>query len=921
MDNYTYEGTNQRKIELFLLFVYTFYSNVMLILSVIRKWEIAVGLTFLTCVSISWIVVIGKVKTYRFRAYFTAVMIQIAMTVYAINVEKLSAVIPVFLGFVVFMGLYGIAKIINITAVSATVILIYYLVFLEESAISGYENTFQLIAQIANIYFVEFIIYLWAKNNSEGSRQLLKTIGDLKELESSKDDFLANVSHEIRTPINTICGLSEIILNRDLSDELKEEVMGIQIAGRNLTSAVRDILDFSELQSGKMELEEESYNIASTINDIINMSMARKNEKDIELIVDCDANIPCGLLGDEKKIRRIIMNLVDNAIKFTEQGFVSIEVHFRRESYGINLVVSVKDSGMGMDEKNVDTLFDSFSQADTSRKRHEAGMGLGLAISRALADKMGAAITVKSKIGKGTLVKVVIPQKIVDETPVAALNDRMNISVGTYIDMEQFDIVEIREEYLKNISHMVEQLQGKCHICRNLPELQRRLDRKEFTHVFISDVEYVKDKEFFDKIAKEVKLIVVLDHEDDKKVSNTSVIRVYKPYYIISIVSAINGVSREEKEVKVAFNGKFITKNVHILAVDDNKMNLRVIEGFLKEYQIKVTTALSGAEAMEKIKSKDYDFVFMDHMMPGMDGVETLHNIRKMGDSYYQRVPIIALTANAVAGSRENLMEQGFNDFLEKPVERSVLERVLKRNISENKLIYISDEEFAKNESADAKATDEFSMMKEILEKNELDVDKAIVYCNGKDQYIEILKNYCQENNELQNQIEELFDEQDWKNYTIAIHGMKSSMRSIGASEVSEVAADLEKAGHEGNINYIILNHNTFMEQYRKLFDKLCQYEWLCPKNNEESLTECQELKEIEDNLFEEYIDKMEEAMYSFDKDEMMNILLELNGYMYNGKLLKKELAPVVRKVEQSDYMSAVEMIIKLKKKLSRREE
>ncbi len=920
MERFTYKGKNQRTIELFLLVVYTIYSCNMIFLSVDNDWGTWVSLVLMGSWAFCCIVTLARFRTYEFRTTFVAWMIQISLSVYAMNVDGVMRILPIFITFVVILGLYGIEKVLYTTVISATYIFCYHRFVLDTFVIETFGDNISMLVQLLNVYFVEYLVYMWTRRNREGSEELLGTIDKLKELQNSKDDFLANVSHEIRTPINTIYGLSEVILSEKLPDKVKDDILGIQQAGRNLTAVVRDILDFSELQTGNIELEEEAYNIASTINDVVNMTLARKNGKEIEIIVDCDARIPCGLLGDEKKLRRVIMNLVDNAIKFTDEGYVSIGVGFREESYGINLIITVTDTGIGMDEKSLEKLFDSFNQVDTSRKRQEGGIGLGLAISYALTKKMGAALTVKSKLGKGTVVKVVVPQKVLDKKPVAALEDRANINVATYIDMEQFHMVEIRDEYSKNIIHMVEQLNGRCHICRNFLELQRRVQSDNFSHVFISDVEYRAKQEYFDKLAKDTKLVVILDYEDEKYVTNPDILKIYKPYYILSIVSALNGQKYVNEGDELQLNSKFTTLNAHVLVVDDNKMNLRVIEGFLKDYKINVTTAISGKEALKKIETKNFDFVFMDHMMPEMDGVETLHNIRNKVGTYYQKVPIVALTANAVAGSRESLLAQGFDDFLEKPIERSVLERVLKRNIPSEKLVYEQEDKIEE----DIIVTDEelsVVSLERMLTPKGIDVGKGIVYCNGKDRYIDILKSYCEENSESGILAEELFEKKDWKNYTIAVHGMKSSMRSIGASQISQLAADLEAAGHKGDIQYIIENHNRLISQYKKLFDELCKFEWLAPKKevtyNEPEI----EYETIEDTKFDGIIADMEIAMYTLDKDILMELISELQGYKYNETPLKEQLVPVVRKIEMSDYISAVEMVAKIKTKLSGKEE
>ena len=213
---------------------------------------------------------------------------------------------------------------------------------------------------------------------------------------------------------------------------MREEVYDIRDAGHELMALVSDILDFSQLQQGKMNLEEEAYNITSTINDIINIAMARKADRQIELIIDCDANIPSGLYGDEKKIRRVMLNLIDNAIKFTNEGGIVVRIYARKENYGVNLCVSVSDTGIGIEEEGLEKLFESFSQIDTRRNRQEGGIGLGLAISRELVQKMGGTITVRSRIGKGSIFRFVVPQKVLDDKPIGQVENREELNIAAY---------------------------------------------------------------------------------------------------------------------------------------------------------------------------------------------------------------------------------------------------------------------------------------------------------------------------------------------------------------------------------------------------------------------------------------------------------------------------------------------------------
>lgn len=402
MEKYTYEGNNRKIIENFLLIVYTIDICVMITQAVKRYNGIYSGLMMLVGIAVCWILLAGKCKTYEFRALVCSIVMQVSVIIYSIYVGDISRVLPMYMVLIVMTGLYGIENLVYVTTVSTFILYLYHGLILQNIPFAAVQERSAVLLQVANILFLQYVVYIWTKRNREGSQKLLTVIDELKEVQSSKDDFLANASHEIRTPLNTICGMSELVLKEELPAEVKNKVRDIDFAGRNLMAVVRDIMDYSELQSGKMELEEEAYNITSTINDVINMAMARRNGKRVDIIVDCNPDIPSVLLGDEKKLRRIMMNLLDNALKFTKEGCVSIGIQFRRESYGINLSISIQDTGIGMTAESVENLFSSFNQVDGSRKRQESGLGLGLAISNALIAKMDGVLTIKTKLGKGT---------------------------------------------------------------------------------------------------------------------------------------------------------------------------------------------------------------------------------------------------------------------------------------------------------------------------------------------------------------------------------------------------------------------------------------------------------------------------------------------------------------------------------------
>ncbi|MDD6035476.1 MAG: ATP-binding protein [Lachnospiraceae bacterium] len=913
--NCTYSDSNQKKIETYSVIIYSLYTITLVILSVRREGSPWDGILMTCGILLAWIVYVGKFRTYVFRAAFYVVVMQSILILHASKLEDFTRALPVLLVFVVMVSLYGIAELIYIPTVGILIVFIIHVFFIKSYADVSPETVYTAIALLLNAGLLERVMYTSTRMNKAGSEQLLGVIDELERVEQSKDDFLANVSHEIRTPLNTICGMSELLLQKELPDSVQEDIRSIQTSGRMLMSVVSDILDFSELLSGRIELEEEAYSITSTINDVINMTSARRGNKPIELIVDCDANIPCALYGDEKKLRRVIMNLIDNAIKFTEEGCISLLIGYRRESYGINLMVAVKDTGIGMDEKSQDKLFAGFNQADTGRNRQKEGVGLGLAISRALVQKMGGAIMVKSRLGKGTCIRFTVPLKVLDERPIATISNRDEINVAVYVDMEKYMMEMVRDEYDRCITHMVEQLKGRCHICRNLAELQRREKREELSHVFVSETEYLSDRDYFDTLADKTKLVVMLDRAEAVHVTNPKVLKIYKPLYILTIVSVLNGLYNASEDGMPLSSGRFTTKDVHVLVVDDNRMNIMVMEALLANYRIKVTTALSGAEALTKITSENYDCVFMDHMMPEMDGVETLHRIRHLVGSYYRRVPVIALTANAVAGVREMFLTEGFQDFIEKPVECSVLERLLKRVIPAEKIILQED---VMEEPKDDAEMPEVKELKEILSRYDLDANSGLLYCNGKEHYIKILQNFCKEAGDSAELVERLFREQDWNQYTIAVHGIKGAMRSIGANKVSELAKELEFAGREGRIAFITGHHARMIEEYRKLLEGLQSEKWLCPEDTVAAVDSVPDaaLEELDEAAFEQKIEQMENAVYSLDEETFLAIFHELKSYLYRNVALHTALGPIQKKVDGASYISAVELLAKLKKTL-----
>lgn len=919
MGKHDYQKSYARQIETIVIITCAFYGFTQLFLGYYNGWNPVGQITVLGGMLISWIYFFGQYQTYEVRAIVTSIMSQVTVFMYAAEIKDFYSVISVYLSLCIALGLYGIPKVMTIPLISYTVIVLHC-IFVDKTLSWGYYSSdLGMVMRVLQGYLVWFVVFYLVYRYKTTQESMLEMIDALKKSEREKDDFLANVSHEIRTPINTICGISEIMLKNGVPKEMKEDILNIQSAGRNLTMVVGDILDYSELQEGEFEIIEENYYVSSTIHDVINMTMAKKSEKKLELIIDCDANIPSVLIGDEQKIRRVIMNLVNNAIEFTEEGCVCIEFGYRKEAYGINLIVTVRDTGIGMSKEDVEKLFRKFSQVDMGRTRKKGGVGLGLAIAQAIIYKMGGFITVKSELGKGSEFRFVIPQKVYEEKPIAEIANKEQIVAAVYINMEQFAYTALRDEYSNNIRHIVEQTGANVRVFRNLMELKRWSKREKYNQVFISLTEYQEDPVFFDNLSMQTQVNMILETVDDAKVQNKLINKIYKPFFILSIVTALKnqiGGSNEEKRILDDAH-QLYAPDAKVLVIDDNQMNIRVVEGLLAEYGIRVESALSGAEGIAMLENKCYDMIFLDHMMPEMDGVETLHHIRRKQDTYFKQIPIVALTANAIAGTREMLIREGFDDFLPKPVESSVLQRTLKRHIPINKQKTMEDYvqskpvqtivEEPKKESAPATSGQ--------LEIGDLDISKGIMYCGNQKNYIEILKTHRDNGEENMRQIQELYDEENWKNYTITVHGVKSSMMSIGAVALSEMAKALEMAGKRDDVDYIHREHDSMMKEYHRVVELLNECMVLGPKKVIE--TPC-EKQEIEEENFAKILVDMENASYDLADDTMKQLLDQLSAYAYGGKDLAKELQVVYKKVEMSDLMSAYETVVKLKDKIKK---
>lgn len=640
------------------------------------------------------------------------------------------------------------------------------------------------------------------KNQME---QLIELKNEAEAANEAKSNFLANMSHEIRTPMNAIIGMAEIVMREKLSWEQKQKIEQIHSAGKNLLAIINDILDFSKIESGKMEIREDTYQLSEVIADVKNILATRAAEKLLRLKMMVNQDIPMTLYGDDMRIRQIIINLGNNAIKFTEKGSVTIVVDYEPDGENILLKVEVHDTGIGIKPEDQKKLFTSFQQVDGKRNRKIEGTGLGLSITKALITLMGGTVSLKSEYGVGSTFSFEIPQKVMNET----------------------EVVHTKEEVVE----------------------------------------------------------------------------------------------------------KFTAPDAKILVVDDNQMNLSVAEGLLQPLKMQIDLAESGFRAIDMIKQNQYyDIVFMDHMMPELDGIETTKKIRELEGNYYKELPIIALTANAINGVKEMFLENGMNDFLAKPIDMKQMTMMLWKWLPKDKIVVenmaytkqnkvvegsaaqtdmIQSSKFCKSrylsefqiENEEAKALGMENGREDTEEKlpeiQGLDVKKAVQTSGTLEIFMKLLQVFYDTLPAKTKLIRECEQEERVHEYTIEVHALKSAAKLIGAMELSKQAEYLEACGKEENIAEIHQKTPQLLQLYESYTEALASY--VRKKEDKKKLG-------LSEEVCRKKIEQLATFLEDFDIDSADAMIEELSEYEY-----QEEFQTVFEKlkaaVENVSYEEAEQII------------
>ncbi len=723
-----------------------------------------------------------------------------------------------------------------------------------------------------------------AQNKHEMDEKLRSAHEEALLSSQAKSNFLANMSHEIRTPLNAILGMSEIVLRESKGRNTEEYAAEIKRASESLLVIINDILDISKIESGKLSIIDVEYNIASLLNDVINLSKMRLEDKPVILTSFIQSDIPNTLFGDEIRIKQVLINLISNAIKFTKQGNINIDVKYEMQNDNVELIFEVSDTGMGIRQDEMHRLFMQFERVDTKKNRNIEGTGLGLAITKQLCEMMDGSVSVHSELEVGSVFTVRIPQKFVELTPITYKFSNTKIL-----------LYEARELYAKSIKQTIDDLGANCTICTNQSELSQSLAEEVFDYLFTPVVHVDKIKNLCAKRNASANIVLMTDPGDLTIYADENAVNLPISCIQMAQILGNSGLNMRKKKKISAF----IAPTANILVVDDNKTNLKVAIGLLAPYKINIDTAINGLLAVEMIKKNKYDLVFMDHMMPVMDGIDATNEIRKMEDVYFKDLPIVALTANAIVGAKELFVNEGMNDFLAKPIEVKKLNGILQKWLPEDK----KETAIEQVKNVETVETVEITI-------DGVNTSYGINMIGGKlDDYYDVLNTFYYDGlNRIEN-LRKANENQDLDEYRIEIHALKSAAGSIGAFNVSNEAKTLEEAAMKRERSYISVHTEAFINLFNKLLSSIEVHVTVNAKDSSEKLENGNIV------LLENSINEIEIALTTFDIDVLEQTIHECMTYVWKGQI-NEMLINLKQLIDSFEYYNARPIVEDLKKEM-----
>ena len=755
---------------------------------------------------------------------------------------------------------------------------------IEKSAIDSAAKFLYTVASVLSD--MAYNKYLVLQHNYEMQQNLdlaAKAYENLEKSENMKSDFLANMSHEIRTPMNAVIGMAEMALREELPPVARDYINQIKEAGKSLLTIINDILDFSKIESGKMDITEVDYEPMSMIYDVSNIIMTRLKDKNVELILDVAPGIPHKLWGDNIRLKQVMLNLANNAAKFTEEGKVVIKMEYDKTTPDeVTLHICVEDTGIGIKKEDIDKLFQSFQQVDSKRNRNIEGTGLGLAISKNLLTLMNGSIWVESEYEKGSRFSCVLPQRIVDDTPSIGIKDPSSVILAGMIANPY-----IRESLCEDAAKL-----GVRDVRLLTPKDINTLPDSANVYLFIEHPLFSDEIGDYIRNHPNITAVLLIDFDEHANYDIPNLLVLKKPLYALNIAMILNGEEMRIDDTETDQEFDFVAPDAKVLIVDDNAVNLTVAEGLLEPLRMQVDTATGGKEAIDMVSKEHYDIVFMDHMMPEIDGVEATHIIRRLHPEY-DDVPIIALTANAVEGTKEMFCREGMNDFVAKPIELRLLVAKVRQWLPVEKIQKGYDAVGANKSTKEMKGID--------IEVGDLDVKFAMEFLVSEALFWKVLKVFYNSIEKKAKLIKSLEEQEDWTNYTVEVHALKNSAKQIGAISLSDKAAALEKAGNSRDAWTIHTTTDEMLEQYIGYHPVL---EPFCQEDDENSGKE-----NISDDILRDCFSKMKEAVDNLDMDQMEEVIREMGQYFYEES--QYELFKQLREASEEMDVDRCEAILR----------
>ena len=794
--------------HLMMILTYTIFSVILVGEIFVMDWEKWAAFIIIAGVALAWYMYLTRTGDGILRLWICSILMMATFFFYGTHDTStfdLAVVISVVMILYTMTGIHSLVTLCQVT---------YYLTMTYELVNLFREGTVfdSLFVTRVMLHFAVVTMTGWiARTIIDKWNEVLgrsnEEISTLSESTVRLNDFIANVSHEIRTPINAILGICSMCLYDEKDEERRSNFESVERAGRRIEEQISDILDYSEIDRDDLKNNIEEFMLSSVLNDLVG-DLEPYLRTDLELIIDVDAAIPSAVSTDAGKLKKILWHLIINGLKFTNEGGIYVHISSIPHEYGINLCIEVKDTGVGMDEKQLEKIYYEFYMADRGRARMKGGLGLGMLIVHGFVKSLGGFMTVGSKANEGTTVKVSIPCRVVDAESCMSVRDKSNISLGAYLHFEKYSNPSVREYYDNMVRNLVKGLDVTMHRVDNTDSLRALTDSQKLTHLFAGPEEYKNASDLMEELSKSIIVTVVANPGEITLPAGSRVRIMPKPFYCFPVVGILNSSSEDTPSEE----GSLSFPDVRVLIVDDEPMNLIVSSRLLKRYGMSVTTCGSGQEAIDLCRREEYDVILMDHMMPAMDGVEAMKRIRSEQSKLRIHTPIIAFTANAASSAREMFRKEGFDGFVGKPVYHVELERALKR-VLPSALVVISNASSERPEEQQEKGT-----LTDRLSSIGIDTATGLYHCeNDAEFYESILLQYAEESADKKQNMEKALSSGDLGGYAIQVHSIKSTSAMIGAMELSELARSLETAAKSDDRAFIDDNHEAMMTVYNRV--------------------------------------------------------------------------------------------------------